>query len=370
MAYRLLLVADDEHNIEEVVSYLRANDVVLSSTSNPETGLRLFEKIRPDILCLGFRNIASATVYKRKLPHKPHLFQTILMCQTSERANAANLVIEKVFDDYFLFKPIYDLNRLRVCIQHALSRRAALQKLRTYKAKFSQSSHILDQALSGRSRLKSDSMQSHEQMVRQAGETFDEFKNSMTGPELKEVIKVLDAKKIDQHFNHFKEKELGGIFANFKSDLFGSFDKGFEGVIEQAREASRLENDNKRRRPYSVLIVEDDPYGLELVDAMLSVEGFKTNQARNAGEAAARVSKHKPDLILMDMRLPGMSGLELTQKFHEQPATKDIPIMLLSAHISEEVVLQACKLGVKDVIAKPIKRKELLERVAKTLPQE
>ncbi|MGH2458003.1 MAG: response regulator, partial [Chloroflexota bacterium] len=90
-----------------------------------------------------------------------------------------------------------------------------------------------------------------------------------------------------------------------------------------------------RERP-SILIVEDNPANLILVQAVLQRAGFRTDLARDADEAAARLEASRPDLILMDIQLPGRDGLALTGEIKGNPETASIPIIALTAHAMME----------------------------------
>ncbi len=117
----------------------------------------------------------------------------------------------------------------------------------------------------------------------------------------------------------------------------------------------------------SILIVEDNPINLKLAQVLLSKEGFSIKVATNAEEALMILKDYHPALILMDIQLPGMDGLELTQQLKRDPKTQDILIIALTAYAmkgDEEKVLNA---GCDDYIAKPIDIYALIKTVNKHL---
>ena len=81
----------------------------------------------------------------------------------------------------------------------------------------------------------------------------------------------------------------------------------------------------------SILIVADNLANLKLARVLLHGEGYDTRTAENAEEALTALQSFTPDLILMDIQLPGVDGLELTRQLKAQPATKDILIVALTA---------------------------------------
>ena len=82
----------------------------------------------------------------------------------------------------------------------------------------------------------------------------------------------------------------------------------------------------------TVLIVEDNELNMKLFHDLLEAHGYSTVGTRNGIEALELARKHRPDLIIMDVQLPGMSGLEATRTLKSEEATRDIPIIVTSAY--------------------------------------
>lgn len=113
----------------------------------------------------------------------------------------------------------------------------------------------------------------------------------------------------------------------------------------------------------SILIVDDNPANMKLVRVLLSGEGYAVRTALDAKEALAELKTSKPNLILMDIQLPGMDGLELTRKVKSDPATQDIKIVGLTAYAmrgDQERILAA---GCDGYIPKPIDTRTLANSV-------
>jgi two-component system cell cycle response regulator DivK len=86
-----------------------------------------------------------------------------------------------------------------------------------------------------------------------------------------------------------------------------------------------------KRKPPLILVVEDDPSSRLLATAALEGDGFAVDAAESAEEARMFISKRKPQLILMDIQLPGMNGLEFTKELKSKPETAVIPVIALTA---------------------------------------
>lgn len=119
--------------------------------------------------------------------------------------------------------------------------------------------------------------------------------------------------------------------------------------------------------PKTVLIVEDNELNMKLFHDLLEAHGYATLEARTGPEALKLAVKHRPDLILMDIQLPEVSGLEVTQKIKDNADLADIPIIAVTAFAmkgDEERIRQG---GCEDYIAKPISVASFLEKVKRYL---
>lgn len=111
---------------------------------------------------------------------------------------------------------------------------------------------------------------------------------------------------------------------------------------------------------YNVLAVDDIPLNLLLVQKMLSRFNFKMRTASGGQQALDAVAAQKPDLILLDLMMPGIDGFEVIKRLRENPKTADIQIVILSALNSNEDVVKGFNVGANDFIMKPIIMEKLL----------
>jgi len=115
--------------------------------------------------------------------------------------------------------------------------------------------------------------------------------------------------------------------------------------------------------PAKILIAEDRPDNMTLIKETLRPTGYKVYTATNGQEAIDTAKKEKPDLILMDMQMPVMSGFDATRHIRETEELKEVPIIALTARAmkgNEEEVLAA---GCSDYLSKPMMPKDLVEKV-------
>jgi CheY-like chemotaxis protein len=116
-----------------------------------------------------------------------------------------------------------------------------------------------------------------------------------------------------------------------------------------------------------ILLVEDDAVQVELIRKLLEPRGHVVLTARNGQDGIKTARQEKPGLILMDMIMPGMHGLEATIKLKEDPATSDIPIIALTIMSSPKFVRECYQAGVIGYIKKPYDPKVLLESVERVV---
>jgi len=113
----------------------------------------------------------------------------------------------------------------------------------------------------------------------------------------------------------------------------------------------------------NILVVDDVPANLKLLDNILKPEGYKTRLVTNGEMALRAAEKEKPDLILLDIMMPGMDGFEICGRLKENPGMKDIPIIFISAMGETANIVKALALGGVDYIHKPFHAEEVLARV-------
>ncbi len=117
----------------------------------------------------------------------------------------------------------------------------------------------------------------------------------------------------------------------------------------------------------TLLIVEDEAPIRDMLKFALEPAGFKVFEAENAAVAKQRIATHRPDLILLDWMLPGLSGIDFIGQLKQQTLTQDIPIILLTACAEENNKVRGLEVGADDYITKPFSPRELIARIKSVL---
>jgi DNA-binding response OmpR family regulator len=116
-------------------------------------------------------------------------------------------------------------------------------------------------------------------------------------------------------------------------------------------------------RKETLLVVEDDPDIVELLRYNLEREGYRVLVATDGERGLGDAGRHQPDLVLLDLMLPGLDGLEVLKRMRGQEGTRGIPVLVLTAKSEETDVVLGLEMGADDYLTKPFSPRELVARV-------
>jgi len=132
---------------------------------------------------------------------------------------------------------------------------------------------------------------------------------------------------------------------------------------ESATASDRPSTSNESNEQIEVLVVDDDPTNRAVCKGCLRRTGYIIREAEDGLDALEKVREHAPDVIIMDVMMPNMDGLECTRALRADPETRDIPIIIVSALSRTEDILAGLQAGADEYISKPIRSSELMLRV-------
>lgn len=116
-----------------------------------------------------------------------------------------------------------------------------------------------------------------------------------------------------------------------------------------------------------VLVVDDEPNILLSLEFLMQQAGYSVVTAADAEQASRLIEANRPDLVLLDISLPGMSGFDLLEQLRQTDPTRDLPVIMLTAHGREVEKEKGLALGANDYITKPFSTRDLVSRVATLL---
>ncbi|HOV56944.1 MAG TPA: response regulator [Rhodanobacteraceae bacterium] len=117
-----------------------------------------------------------------------------------------------------------------------------------------------------------------------------------------------------------------------------------------------------------VLIIDDSPTDIRVLTTLLEKAGHRVSSAPNAEEGIPMVQREHPDLVIMDVIMPGMNGFQATRQLSRDAATSAIPILIVTTKSMETDRVWGLRQGAKDFLTKPVSEKDLLARINSLLP--
>src|SRR5438093_2380523 len=121
------------------------------------------------------------------------------------------------------------------------------------------------------------------------------------------------------------------------------------------------------KTPAKILVVDDTPKNVKLLADLLTIKGYTVVTAASGAEALKQVEAEKPDLVLLDVVMPEMSGYEVCRKIRENPEAGILPVVMVTALDPSEERIKGLDAGADDFLTKPINQAELLARVKSLL---
>ena len=181
---------------------------------------------------------------------------------------------------------------------------------------------------------------------------------SIGAVELSEMAKQLELAAKEENY-YFIESHHSDALKEYRRIL-----DGISGVLfETPKENNKKESFEKSGR---ILVVDDDPMNLKIAEKMLG-EQFEVSLSSSGKEALELVNQQVPELILLDLHMPDTDGFEVMQILQENPETRDIPVVFLTADNDREVEIKGFQKGAQDFITKPFVADIMIQRVSRIL---
>lgn len=378
-----ILVASDNSSDAELVKKLLKKEFekILIST-NPDKAVEDFDHSPPNVIVLAFDTLVKSERYYLELyrrSHKIHLqpHRTVILCNKDEVWRAYELCQKDLFDDYILFWPMTnDAPRLLMSVHLALRELDSLKNVDPTPAEFAaQSRHLLElETLLAQRMTQGDGrIESAGRCIAQAeqevGAALDAFAWRLTHGELPDVLDITSVNGLEREIDRIKREEIRQRFhsvtasmepiTHWASQLSQEFQPHFAAVRSLKAMADRT-------RP-TVLVVDDDDFQRKMLGKILEAENYHLVFAAGGVEALSVLRKIRPDLILMDVMMPSMDGMETTRRLKAIPQFANVPVVMATGKSVGNVVTDSLKAGAIDFVVKPFDRETLIGKVARAL---
>lgn len=363
--HTILLAVEDEFDSKVIRGHLEADYDVECCPPHAPDALRLFCERRPAVLLLGFTNTADAQVfYLNLLRNAPDAdgreHRVLLFCHHRDDSKAADLCLRGAFDDYVIVKPWLDVQRLRVAMKRATGSLQDTQTIMGLRQQLSQvrlsHAHLLQletDLTSARSELAAGLGDSQAEMYGWLQERGASVAKDVEARFPRLGLRTLLEERYDSHLREALERQ--------GRTLSGLFDRPIEQLAAGVANVARNLPLQPLRR--TVLVVDDDEFIFDLIAHILADESWLVIYAGTPDEARLQLNRQVPDLVLMDVMLPGVDGIDLTKEMRGSPRTAQVPIIMLTGRSERSIVEASIRAGAQDFLVKPPERESLLLKV-------
>lgn len=381
-AATILIVTDNATDAALVKHILDAEFGKVFTSTHPDKTVDDFDRRRPDVLVLAFNALEkSEHCYLRlfRLSAAVHLHphRTVILSNKDELRRAYTLCRDGLFDDYILFWPmVHDALRLPMSVHLALRELAVLRDGGPTPTDFAAQARrlsvleaLLDQQMAQGVQHIEKAGHAVEQAERGIGAAMDEFSRRLTQGELPEVVEDRNANGLAREIARLKEGEVQRQLHAMAESVqpLTQWANEFQQTCAPHLESVRSLTAMAERVWPTVLVVDDDEFQHKMVSRMLKDENYHLVFAAGGVEALRIMRKTRPDLILIDVMMPDMGGLELMRQIKAVPRLAGIPVIMMTGKGEKNIVTESLKDGATDFMVKPVARDTLLGKVAKVL---
>ena len=342
----VLIVAHSVDNAQQVRGLLLDDfaSVEVSTVAGEE--MTDFERVQPQVLVLAYRDLEACErtylnlLRKSRVAHA-HPHRAIILCETHDVVAAFDLCKKGNFDDYVLYWPqTHDPRRLAMSVWVACRELAAAPAQGIGSAELVLHARRL-RAMEGALESQLEAGARHAAAVRDAMEKTRSAYAGATSQTLGALAASRDAVKPISDWAEQLGSEITPHIAEVRqiADTLGAV------------------------RP-RLMVVEDDPFAAKLVKKALDGQPWQVGVASDGAAAFAMLRADRPAAILMDVNLPDVDGVVLTEQLKMNPALADIPILMLTSDARRDILARSMRAGANGFIVKPFTSTGLAEKLA------
>lgn len=339
---RVLVSTDNLDDSKQILQQLEAEFQHVRASTNLAMALRDFEEFRPDVLVLAFDTLDKAQRYylglyrlgQMLIPHR-----TVILCDKSEVRAVFDLCKKEYFSDYVLYWPqVHDGLRLAMSVWNAF------RETRIQRSDTPRNPPLLKRACEGGAAELVDAEQQDRQQTAGVLETAEQAAHEAADS----TNQAHQASDIDV-------------------DAFDIALRKLEDKWELGRASKNAPNRNFSTARPVVMIVDDDIVARTLIGRMLDPQTYEVRTACDAIEALSQLRQGRPDVVLMDVQMPGLDGLGAAQRMKRSKYLADIPVIMMTGDARREVLDSSIAAGAEGFMVKPVTRASLNVRLASVL---
>jgi CheY-like chemotaxis protein len=378
-----IFIASDIAGDADVVKGLLAaefDNVIISA--DPDNSVADFYQCRPDLLILAFKDLEESERYCLNLyrhgdsaPRHPHC--VIALCRVEDVNQAYLLCREGVFDDYVLFWPnAQDSRRLLMAAHLALKWMVVQSKNAPLSLEFSEQireltslGNILNQKIAQGDTHVETIGRNVTQANTNTLAAFEHLSKKLTGGELPGLADKKSMEVMQNELGQLKRKSVDSGYKDIAASVqplkkwVGEMREVAEPHLDAIHSLNTLMD---KARP-SILVVDDDEFQFKIIGKILSELPYQILYAGSGAKALELLDKVTPELILMDVMMPGMSGIEAVRQIRLERRLARIPIIMVTGDSEKDVVKECLQAGANGFVVKPVERNMLLEKISQAL---
>ncbi len=378
-----ILVVSDRRGDAALVQRLLADEFDAVHTSGGgETAVDDFERHAPQVLVLAFDALQKSEryllgLYRHSTAIHRQPIRTITLCVMDEVKQAYEMCRSGHFDDYVQFWPMtHDSGRLPMSLRIALRELAAQRDATPSAAEFATRARALaglEAALDRKMAQGGQHIATAGRVVAQAGASMDAaidgFSRRLAHGELSDMLEVRNAAGLGREIAQMKTQGLRQPLHTVQQSLAPltqwaqELHRDMQPHMDSARSLVALAD---RVRPL-VLVVDDDDIQRDIVGGILEAGNYRVAFAASSHEALKALANSPTDLILMDVMMPQVDGLQTTLQIRAVPRYASIPVIMVSGWSDGAVVRDSLKAGANDFIVKPVEPAALLSKIVRAL---
>lgn len=371
-------------------------------------------KTAPAVILFALSSIEKCVEYYTFLVEESelnHIHYSIVLCNNKESSLAFRCCMKGLFDNYFVYQPLYERLRLLMVVQSGLTETQADSQVQTDSEELSEKiddelSALIDEGSRCKQSLLKKISQSREDISKVPSTDLIKDIKDLDSPQellnninedhvhpllhlLEEDIRTSLDKIIAQLLNQrgtikeslpVKKQKTKGLITHVPSikKRNNDLEIGPDDLISDELLSEKLAETEKRsaevKQPkeetsltHSILVVEDNKLYRDMISSVLSKENYRVDEAEDGLCALEKIKENRYDLILMDLFMPNLDGLNATKKIRQLSKGIDTPVIALTGNKNKELVKKWANYGLKGYIIKPSTKTEILSVVKKNL---
>jgi CheY-like chemotaxis protein len=377
---RILVASDNADDAEQIAKHLRSEFENVSTSTDADRSAQDFEEIRPEVLVLAFDRLDKAQryylgLYRRGPQLYPH--RTVILCHRDEIRAVVDLCRKEYFDDYVLHWPMsHDGARLAMSIWIAAREMAATRAnnarpagLLAHAKHLEELDRVLQSDLADPGQELEGARRAAAAAEHEIAIAIDEFSSRLSSGPTAAGVDVQNAEKLAREIGQLKDRQIGAARRSgaMAVDSIQARARRIKDRVEPALAGTRAFAQEVRSIRPIVMVVEDDEFARMMVSRSLDPLVWEVVSANNAAEALSHLRRLRPDIVLTDIRMPGMDGVSLTLQLKASPHLAAIPVVIMTSEASKEALADSVAAGAVAFVVKPFTREVLTAKLEKVL---